>query len=53
MGFPCRTLKENGTATTNGEVKIPKKIAKLIEEYDQFIDGEGTEFLSLLRSGKK
>ena len=40
-------------STTNGDVEISEKIAKLIEEYDQFIDGEGTEFLSLLRSGKK
>ena len=46
-------IDDDFISTTNGEVKIPEKIAKLIEEYNQFIDGEGTEFLSLLRSGKK
>lgn len=46
-------IDDDFISTSNGEVEIPEKIAKLIEEYDQFIDSEGTEFLSLLRSGKK
>ena len=46
-------IDDDFISTTNGEVEIPEKTAKLIEEYDQFIDSEGAEFLSLLRSGKK
>ena len=46
-------IDDDFISTTNGEVEIPEKIAKLIDEYDQFIDSEGAEFLSLLRSGKK
>lgn len=46
-------IDDDFISTTNGEVEISKKIVKLIEEYDQFIDGEGSEFLPLLRSGKK
>lgn len=52
-GFGFFDAVTDGISVENGETRISDSTAELIAEYEAFIDAEGTQYLGLLKEGKK